>query len=34
LSHSGKYSKKYFDKEGQLKAIPQLHYWHLKDVLV
>lgn len=31
---SGKNSKKFFDKNGNLKRIPNLHYWPLRSVLI
>jgi hypothetical protein len=33
LSLSGKYSKKYFDRKGNLKHIKQLKFWPIQDVL-
>jgi len=30
----GRSSKKYFDVEGNLRRIPQLHYWGLENVLI
>lgn len=30
----GKNSKKYFNSNGQLRRIPQLHFWSLKQVLI
>lgn len=33
LTLSGKYSKDYFDRKGELKYIRSLHYWPLEEVL-
>jgi len=34
FSLSGKNSKKFFDNNGTLKRIPNLHYWPLRNVLI
>lgn len=33
LTMNGKYSKDYFNRKGELKAIKTLKFWPLKDVL-